>query len=117
MFYINRQTEVRNWFLRILSLLVIMTYLLFDGWPLVVSIPDLKFVRGLFAGINFVVFMTLITIVMNDNINWDNLERNWAKKIRVSVLALDNAIAFVYLGVMLVSLGFGIWFLLLVVPK
>lgn len=117
MFYINRQTEVCNWFLRILSLLVIMTYLLFDGWPLVVSIPDLKFVRGLFAGINFVVFMTLITIVMNDNINWDNLERNWAKKIRVSVLALDNAIAFAYLGVMLVSLGFGIWFLLLVVPK
>lgn len=110
MFYINRQTEVRNWFLRILSLLVIMTYLLFDGWPLIVSIPDLKFVRGLFAGISFVVFMALITIVMNDNINW-------AKKIRVSVLALDNAMAFAYFGVMLASLGFGIWFLLLVVPK
>lgn len=117
MFYISGQIGVRNWFLRILSLLVIMTYLLLGGWPLVVSIPDPKFVRGLFAGINFVVFMTLITIVMNDNINWDNFERNWAKKIRVSVSALDNAIAFAYLGVMLASCGFGIWFLLLVVPK
>lgn len=117
MFYINGQTKVRNWFLSILSLLVIMTYLLLGGWPLVVSVPDPKLVKGLFAGINLVVFMILITIVMKDNINWDNLERNWAKKIRVSVLALDSAIAFAYLGVMLVSLGFGIWFLLLVVPK
>lgn len=117
MFYISGQIKVRNRFLMILSLLVLMTYLLLGGWPLVVSIPDPKFVKGLFAGINLVVFMILITIVMEDNINWDNLERNWAKKIRVSVLALDSAIAFAYLGVMLVSLGFGIWFLLLVVPK
>lgn len=117
MFYINGQTKVRNWVLRILSLLVIMTYLLFGGWPLVVSIPDPKFVKGLFAVINLVVFMILITIVINDNINWDNLERKWAKKIRVSVSALDNAMAFAYLGVMLASVGFSIWFLLLVVPK
>ena len=117
MFYINGQTKVRNWFLGILSLLVIMTYLLLGGWPLVVSIPDSKFFRGLFAVINVVVFMMLITIAMNDNIDWDNFERNWAKKIRVSVSALDNAIAFAYLGVMLASVGFGIWFLLLVVPK
>lgn len=117
MFYINGQTKVRNWFLRILSLLVIMTYLLLGGWPLVVSIPDPKFVKGLFAVINLVVFMILIAIVMNNNINWDNLERNWAKKIRVSVSALDNAIAFAYLGVMLASVGFVIWFFLLVVPK
>ena len=117
MFYISGQIKVRNRFLMILSLLVLITYLLLGGWPLVVSIPDPKFVRGLFAVINFVVFMTLITIVMNDNIDWDNLERNWAKKIRVSVSALDNAIAFAYLGVMLASVGFGIWFLLLVVPQ
>ena len=117
MFYINGQIKVRNWFLRILSLLVIMTYLLLGGWPLVVSIPDPKLVKGLFAVINLVVFMILITIVMKDNINWDNLERNWAKNIRVSVSALDNAMAFAYLGVMLASLGFGIWFLLLVVPQ
>ena len=44
MFYINGQIKVRNWFLRILSLLVIMTYLLLGGWPLVVSIPDPKLV-------------------------------------------------------------------------
>ena len=73
MFYINGQIKVRNWFLRILSLLVIMTYLLLGGWPLVVSIPDPKLVKGLFAGINIVVFMILITIVMKDNINWDNI--------------------------------------------
>lgn len=117
MFYINGQTKVRNWFLRILSLLVIMTYLLLGGWPLVVSVPDPKLVKGLFAGINLVVFMILITIVMKDNINWDNLERNWAKKIRVSVSALDNSIAFAYLGVMLASVGFSIWFFLLVAPQ
>ena len=117
MFYISGQTKVRNWFLGILSLLVIMTYLLLGGWPLVVSVPDSKFVKFIFSVINFVVFFILIIIIMNDNLNWDNFERNWAKKIRVSVSALDNAIAFAYLGLMLASIGCGIWFLLLVVPQ
>ena len=72
MFYISGQTKVRNWFLGILSLLVIMTYLLLGGWPLVVSVPDSKFVKFIFSVINFVVFFILIIIIMNDNLNWDN---------------------------------------------